>query len=55
MKQNDELKIKAEAPVAEEPKPGETLPEGALEGVAGGGADDGKSYTSPWSAPLMRP
>ena len=45
---------KTEAPVAEAPKPEETLPEGALEGVAGGGADDGKLRTPLWPGPLMR-
>ncbi len=49
----DEKKKTAEA---EEAKTDETLPEGALEGVAGGGKNDGKMYTlrDPWAAPLPR-
>ena len=52
MRPDEEKKI----PEAGEAKTGETLPEGALEGVAGGGKNDGKMYTprDPWAAPLPR-
>ena len=47
MKPDEEKKI-PEAAEAEAPKPGETLPEGALDGVSGG-------HGSPMKAPVEPP